>query len=206
MYCKNCGSILPSNANFCHVCGAKVEIDDIFDAPKDEFKEEEEKLKEEFKEPIHEEEVNSNPTPANNVFYGYQMSDEEQKELQKRAAARKAFVPGLIGTIGTGFIASDAGITYLYNMYIYNYLYTSGVDAADVYLSNVFNLLTTIGVYLVLATILGGVLGSVGLYASLKVKNIKGMIFSGIAITLAVVAAIFAIVAFIYRFIVGGKL
>ena len=36
MYCKNCGSILPSNANFCHVCGTKVDLDDIFDAKEEE--------------------------------------------------------------------------------------------------------------------------------------------------------------------------
>ena len=36
MYCKNCGSILQNNANFCHVCGTKVDLDDIFDAKEEE--------------------------------------------------------------------------------------------------------------------------------------------------------------------------
>ena len=210
MYCKNCGSILPSNANFCHVCGAKVEIDDIFDAPKDELKEAEKTLNEEFKSPFEDapkkEEPTFKETPKNDIFYGYQMSDEEQKELQKRVAAKKAFIPGLIGTIGTTVLAGDAGLTYLLNIWIYNSGYESGVFSSTDYFSNVYNLLTSVGVSLVLATILGSVLGAVGLSASLKVKSKKGMVMGSIALGLAVFALVFAILAFIYRFIVGGKL
>ena len=209
MYCKNCGSILASNANFCHVCGAKVEIDDIFDTPKDEFKDEEKKLKEEFQDNSFKDEAkvdDNNLNQGTNFFYGYQMSDEEQKQLEQKVAAKKSFIPGLIGTIGSAIILFDAGATYGYNMLVFNYQYNNDIDSAYTYLSNVYELLTTVGVSLVLACILGGVLGSVGLYSSLKIKNKKGIVFSSIAIGLAVIALIGAIVAFIFRYIVGGKL
>ena len=79
MYCKNCGNILASNANFCHVCGAKVEIDDIFDAPKTEEKNEEvEAFKEELKDYYNQEEPKKEePKPEPGFyqdFYGYKSS------------------------------------------------------------------------------------------------------------------------------------
>lgn len=212
MFCKNCGSILANNANFCHVCGAKVEIDDIFDAPKEDETVEDytEDLKDYYNQgTAPKEEPKAEPKPETGFyqeFYGYKSNPEEQKEYRERVMRKKAFIPGLIGTCGTGFLLFDGLITYLFNIVYYNQLYSSGYDSSQTYLENCYNALTQSIVTLALATILGAVLGSIGLVSAKRVDSKKGKIFGIIAIVLAGIALILAVLAFVYRIEVGKHL
>jgi uncharacterized Zn finger protein (UPF0148 family) len=211
MYCKICGNILASNANFCHVCGAKVEIDDIFDAPKTEDKNEEvEAFKEELKDYYNQEEPKKEePKPEPGFyhdFYGYKSSPEEQQAYRDKAMKKRAFIPGLIGTIGCGFLLMDSIMTYLVNIFYYNQLYNSGVDSSQTYLENCYNALTSSIATLALATILGGVLGTIGLVTASKVNNKKERIFGAIGVALACIALALAVLVFVYRVEVGNHI
>lgn len=222
MYCKNCGSILASNSNFCHVCGAKVEIDDLFDVPKvesnnlfGEEKEEKPEIKEEPKEyqdsfinatstESSNDSNNSNFENQNNGYYGYSATPEEQQRLQKKIAQRRAVLPGIFGMAGSAFLMLEAGSFWALNVLALNYKYNDGAITWDEYQENAISLLTTTGAYMILSAILGITLGIVGIMVSNKAKNVKGKVFAIVATVLGGLSVALAVVVFIYRIIFQG--
>lgn len=208
MYCKNCGSILPSNANFCHVCGAKVDLDDIFDAKEEEnsnpFDKEETTEEESKEEPntFKEEPKQTNYTYGG--YYGYQVDPEEQKRQQENLLRRRSFVPSLIGTIGSFALSIHSALNYLINIFLLNSQYNAGIIGYDIYLEDAAQVLTSTGVYLFLATLMGSVLGTIGLVASNKSKNTKGKILGTIAVVVAIIALTFSVLCFVFRSKVVG--
>ncbi len=208
MYCKNCGSILPSNANFCHVCGTKVELDDIFDAKEEEnsnpFEKEETTEEEPKEEPNTFKEEPKQTSYTYGGYYGYQVDPEEQKRQQENLLRRRSFVPSLIGAIGSFALSIHSALNYLVNIFLLNSQYNTGIIGYDVYLEDATQVLTSTGIYLFLAMLMGSVLGTIGLVASNKSKNKKGMIFGIIAVVIAVIALTFSILCFIFRSKVVG--
>lgn len=204
MYCQNCGSLLPSNANFCHVCGAKIEVGNLFDT-----NEEKETPKEELNKDLNESSQkdedlysfnqNEDNNGQNKGYYGYYSSPEAQQAEKERMAQKKAFIPGLIGTIGTAFFLGDSAISYLFNVFILNTKYNSGYSSVSEYRTSAANLLNTIGAYLVLATLLGGILGAVGIVTGQKNKSKRAIVFGIISTVLGGISLIFVIFAFVYR-------
>ena len=201
MYCKNCGSILQQNANFCHVCGAKVEIDDIFDAPKNEEKEEKveekvpfatfpnEEYKKEEKKPVYE---------TRDSFYDYTPSEEDENAMQVNALRRKAFISGLISMIGSLFFSFDALLSYFSGVLVNNFSLERGNITYDDYVIEVKNLLVSVGVYLFLAATLGLTLGIIGVRLARKARSVKGMIFGISGIVVGGFAALFIILVVLY--------
>ena len=208
MYCKNCGSILPSNANFCHVCGTKVDLDDIFDAKEEENSnpfEKDETTQEEPKEEkntFKEEPKQTSYTYGG--YYGYQVDPEEQKRQQENLLRRRSFVPSLIGAIGSLALSIHSALNYLINIFLLNSQYNAGIIGYDIYLEDAAQVLTSTGVYLFLATLMGSVLGIIGLVASNKSKNTKGKILGTIAVVVAVIALTFSVLCFVFRAKVVG--
>ncbi|MDY5982241.1 MAG: zinc ribbon domain-containing protein [Anaeroplasma sp.] len=203
MYCKNCGSILQNNANFCHVCGTKVDLEDIFDAKEEENSnpfEAEEITQEEPKE--EKDTFKEEPKQTSYIYggyYGYQVDPEEQKRQQETLLRRRSFVSSLIGTIGSSALSIHSALNYFFNIFLLNSQYNTGIIGYDVYLEDAAQVLTSTGIYLFLAMLMGSVLGIIGLVASNKSKNKKGMIFGIIAVVVAVIALAFSILCFIYR-------
>lgn len=180
MYCKNCGSILQQNANFCHVCGTKVEIDDIFDTPKEEVKQEEPK-QEVFDDyyNYNKEEVKEEKQTE---YRDYFAAGETSKEPVRR---RKPFLPGLFSMIITIVLGINSASTWLLNILYLNTLYNSGSMNYNEYMENVSSALLKIIVYLFLGVAAGLTLGIAGFKVGKEQKSTPAKVFSIIGISLA---------------------
>lgn len=193
MYCQNCGSILQNNANFCHVCGTKVEIDDIFDVkPKEEVKEE--KASEVYEEASNDyQEYQREEMPKSCNYF----SDIETETQPIRK--RKPFIPGLISMIIGFYTGIQAGFTYLINIIYQNGMYNTGAIEYNKYLSAVSDAIDKVIAVLFLGIVAGSILGGVGLKLSLQEKCQSGKWFSILGIAIAVIELIVVILLIVEK-------
>ena len=133
-----------------------------------------------------------------------QVDPEEQKRQQENLLRRRSFVPSLIGAIGSLALSIHSALNYLINIFLLNSQYNAGIIGYDIYLEDAAQVLTSTGVYLFLATLMGSVLGIIGLVASNKSKNTKGKILGTIAVVVAVIALTFSVLCFVFRAKVVG--
>lgn len=208
MYCKNCGSILQSNANFCHVCGTKVDIDDVFDAtPK------EEKVNDSFNSYTNdtsEENLNNNYNNSHNNINndGYYNQNEEPvfknyfesvNAKQEPKSTKKSFLPGLFSMIITAYVALQCAIMWIANILYNNLLVNNAGQTFDEYYENVGGDISRIIIYLILGVVAGGVLGGIGLKVAQDANNKPGKAFSIVGIILTSLELCVAIYLFILR-------
>ena len=110
----------------------------------------------------------------------------------------------LSGRIPSRSLSSFHSFEPLINIFLLNSQYNAGIIGYDIYLEDAAQVLTSTGVYLFLATLMGSVLGIIGLVASNKSKNIKGKILGTIAVVVAVIALTFSVLCFVFRAKVVG--
>lgn len=202
MYCKNCGSILQQNANFCHVCGAKVEIEDLFDAPKKDDVEERVEEKVPFEDSYFKREE---PKVVNSKsFYNYEPTEEERSAMQAQMARKRAFIPGLISMIGTVFLGIDAFLAYASSVLINNYYLEYGSITYDEYVFEIKNMLVSVGIYLLLGAAVGIILGAIGLKLSKPIKSAKGIVFSTVGLSIGVLLLLLISVVVIFYVKLGA--
>jgi hypothetical protein len=191
MYCKNCGSILPNNANFCHVCGTKVGLSDIFDAKKEEP--EDPMNSSVYEEPKHEERI------YRSYYDEFNMLHKEDEHMHESSSVnpRKAFIPGMIGMIGSIVIGMHSLLTYTIGMLQYNQAYKSGAISYPVYLEYAASIYNTTGIYLVLGALFGVILGVIGALVGQKAKSKRALVFSILSISFGGILMLISIFVFI---------
>lgn len=191
MFCKNCGSILPEKANFCHVCGEK--IDGAIPPVIEENKEEEERTTPQFKSIFSESTTNVNKEYRSYLDDFHTLRKEDEHTAIVAIRQRKAFVPSLLGVIFSLAISFHAAVTYFFAMAQNNSAYKSGVTTYYQYLKQAQDTYTTTGFFLVIAGILGGILGSIGLIRNRNNKHKATTVLGVIAICVAVIAIVVSI-------------
>ena len=211
MYCKNCGSILQSNANFCHVCGTKVDIDDVFDATPKEEKKVEDSFNSYTNDSSYQENLNNNNNyneTNNSSNDGYYSQKEEPvfknyfediNTTQAPKSSKKPFIPGLFSMIVTAYIAIQCLSMWAINILYNNYLVDNAGQTFDQYYENVGTDITRIIIYLVLGVVAGGVLGGIGLKVAQSANSKLGKAFSFVGITLATLELCAAVLLFVLR-------
>lgn len=188
MYCKNCGNIIPDNANFCHVCGTKVEIDNVFNT----------NLKEEFNEEIKDE-----PIVEEKINEGYQDSfnsnDYGVDTDIPNKPSKKIIVPGIVSTALSAYMIIQAAFSLLFGIASANLLFDSNQIAYNEYVDIINQLLIESAITLILGGIVSLILGIIGLRLYFKHKNKACLILSTIGLVFATICLIGAIVIFVVR-------
>ena len=189
MYCKNCGSIIANNSNFCHVCGAKVEIDDVFDT-KDSNNDSE--TKEETLKDDTVIEDNYNYESKGDFFESAKLDESFESSQDKKEFARKhpRLLSAIALIISLGFLICS-GISYGFQVLIYNNAYLSGAINYQEYVDYVISMFTEIRFNLFLGAFAGLALGIPGFL------NAKAFDTGKVGKNLAIAALTFASISIV---------
>ena len=194
MYCKNCGSILPEKANFCHVCGEKVEGAIAPVIEEKETKEEIDESKPKFKY-IGDPEVKVKESKSYFDDNNFLRPEDEHMDIPQ--STKKAFIPGLLGTILSLALGLESGLTYASSMNYINENYEKGVISYYQYLKSALGIYRATGVFMVFSALAGIILGVVSILNNAKIKSKKSKILAIISISVGVLMIVLSIFVFV---------
>ena len=198
MYCKNCGSIIANNSNFCHVCGAKVDIDDVFND--ENYKKEEDSNDTIIKDDHY------YGDEKRNFFDSYEYKENTNVEPQdnKNFAKRHPKLLALFSLIFSAGLLINAGILYGLEALTIIYAYEAGQISSSEYYQYASQILFETGFILALGLLSGLVLGIPGYINAKTYDQTKtGKRLAILSFIASAICLVFLVITVIYSRMLG---